>query len=138
MRLMHFGFDSFVVGDVCTPAIGPGDLLVVGSCSGSTPSVFENVIRAKKAGAGIALVTFDADGDIAKASDILIVLGHSRVNDGALSFSDCNGEYYDSLRPAGNIEELAMALLLDGISCSLMLKKKVGLQELKDRHANLL
>src|SRR5512133_4294126 len=36
MRLMHLGFKSYVVGETVTPAIEPGDLLIIGSGSGET------------------------------------------------------------------------------------------------------
>lgn len=38
MRLMHLGLEVFVVGDVTTPCIEAGDLLVIGSASGNTAS----------------------------------------------------------------------------------------------------
>ena len=34
MRLMHMGFVSYVVGETVTPAIAPGDLLIIASGSG--------------------------------------------------------------------------------------------------------
>jgi len=36
MRLMHLGLHSYVVGETITPALKPGDLLVVFSGSGKT------------------------------------------------------------------------------------------------------
>ena len=37
MRLVHLGLNVHVVGDATTPAIVPGDILIVGSGSGETP-----------------------------------------------------------------------------------------------------
>jgi len=49
MRLKHMGFDTWVVFDTTTPAIGPGDLLIV-ICAVTLVDL--NVIKlAKKAGA---------------------------------------------------------------------------------------
>ena len=39
MRLMQFGFPTYLVGEVCTPSIREGDLLILGSISGSTPVI---------------------------------------------------------------------------------------------------
>src|SRR5258708_37059736 len=50
MRLMHLGLDSHMVGDMTTPALGPGDLLVVSAGPGyfSTVKALQDV--AHKAG----------------------------------------------------------------------------------------
>ena len=39
MRLMHLGFRSYVVGETVTPAIEPGDILIIGSGSGETATL---------------------------------------------------------------------------------------------------
>ena len=36
MRLMQTGHETYLVGEVCTPSVQPGDLLIVGSGSGET------------------------------------------------------------------------------------------------------
>ncbi|MFN8450573.1 MAG: hypothetical protein U0521_18795 [Anaerolineae bacterium] len=36
MRLMHLGFDTHVVGDVTTPPLGAGDLLIVSAGPGNS------------------------------------------------------------------------------------------------------
>ena len=39
MRLNHLGLNSSFIGEINLPATGKGDLLVIGSGSGNTPSV---------------------------------------------------------------------------------------------------
>ena len=39
MRLMHAGFKSYVVGEMVTPAVGPGDLFLVSAGPGHFPTV---------------------------------------------------------------------------------------------------
>ena len=39
MRLMHLGYDVYVVGEVTTPAFLPDDLLILASASGETTSL---------------------------------------------------------------------------------------------------
>ena len=51
MRLMHMGFDAYVVNETVTPNIEPGDVLVVGSGSGETGSLVVMAQKAKKIGA---------------------------------------------------------------------------------------
>ena len=48
MRLMHMGYTSFVVGETITPAIQPGDLLVIASGSGSTETLTVIAEKCKK------------------------------------------------------------------------------------------
>ncbi len=57
MRLMHMGFGAYVVGETVTPGIKAEDLLVIGSGSGATASLVAMAEKAKKIGAGVALVT---------------------------------------------------------------------------------
>jgi len=69
MRLMHMGKRVHVVGEVTTPAITAGDLLVVGSGSGRTPALVAAGEKAKKAGARILLVTIDPESPLARLAD---------------------------------------------------------------------
>src|SRR5215211_4177692 len=57
MRLMHLGFDAHVVGDVTTPPIGAGDLLIASTGPGNTPTVLVLMNVAKGAGAQVMLIT---------------------------------------------------------------------------------
>ncbi|HPB64377.1 MAG TPA: SIS domain-containing protein, partial [Mesotoga sp.] len=57
MRLMHLGLKVHVVGEISTPSIGEGDLLIVGTGSGETPSVVLNCRKARELGAEIAAIT---------------------------------------------------------------------------------
>ncbi|MGV9279681.1 6-phospho-3-hexuloisomerase [Streptomyces sp. NPDC003730] len=74
MRLMHLGLCAHVAGDVTTPSIGPGDLLVVCSGSGETPTTVVTAKSAADAGARIAAVTASADSRLARRADLVILL----------------------------------------------------------------
>ena len=52
MRLMHLGFDAHVVGDMTTPPIGPGDLLMISAGPGafSTALALLGVARRRERG----------------------------------------------------------------------------------------
>ena len=50
MRLMHLGFDVYVVGETTTPAVQPDDLVIAVSGSGETPSIANLGVIAKKIG----------------------------------------------------------------------------------------
>ena len=54
MRLMHLGLDAHMVGDMTTPALGAGDLLVVSAGPGSFSTVMALLKVARSAGARTA------------------------------------------------------------------------------------
>ncbi len=51
-RLMHLGFESYVIGETITPAFGPEDVLVAFSGSGETRSVVDTCETAREIGGG--------------------------------------------------------------------------------------
>ena len=53
-RLLHMGFDVHFVGEISCPPIKEGDLIVLGSGSGTTQSLIVMGEKAKKVGARIA------------------------------------------------------------------------------------
>ena len=61
MRLMHLGLHSYVVGETITPALKPGDLLVVFSGSGKTKTIADIAETAKEIGGRISLITSNPD-----------------------------------------------------------------------------
>ena len=48
MRLMHGGYNVFVVGEIVTPSLSKGDLLIVISGSGETETMIAFAKRAKE------------------------------------------------------------------------------------------
>ena len=48
MRLMHLGLSSFVVGETVTPAMKPGDVIIVFSGSGATKTIADISETAKE------------------------------------------------------------------------------------------
>jgi len=55
MRLMHLGFNVYVVGETTTPAVGPEDLVIGVSGFRETPSIANLGGIAKKIGSKLAL-----------------------------------------------------------------------------------
>ncbi|MDD1674356.1 MAG: SIS domain-containing protein, partial [Methanomicrobiales archaeon] len=66
MRLMHLGIHSFVVGETITPAMQPGDSMVVFSGSGETKTVADIAETAKGIGARLCLITSNKDSRIGR------------------------------------------------------------------------
>lgn len=66
MRLMHLGFDAHVVGDMTTPHLGEGDLLIVSAGPGEFSTVLALMGVAKRDGARTMCITRSpADGRLA-------------------------------------------------------------------------
>jgi 6-phospho-3-hexuloisomerase len=74
MRLMHAGFKSYVVGELVTPAVGPGDLFLVSAGPGHFPTV-ETLLRvARESGGRTAVITAQPQRAAQMPVDVLIHL----------------------------------------------------------------
>ena len=72
---MQIGYTVHATGEVTTPNVGPGDLLIVASSSGETPSVMLFVEQALSVGARVAVITGNPASSMAKAADLVVVMG---------------------------------------------------------------
>ncbi|WP_309507158.1 6-phospho-3-hexuloisomerase [Sediminibacillus dalangtanensis] len=128
MRLMHIGFEPYVVGETVTPSLLPGDLFIVGSGSGETQSLAAMTEKAKKIGARVAAVTINPDSTIGKMADNVLEVPAQAKADNA------SGK---SIQPMGSLFEQSLLLLFDSIILRLMEKKDMQSDKMYGRHANL-
>ncbi len=132
MRLMHFGFSAFVVGETVTPACGPGDLVIIGSGSGETATLTVVAAKAKKAGAALGLLTIYPESTIGKLADIIVQL-HATTAKVKTPEGDA------AFQPGGNTFEQSLLLLCDAMVIHILEQK--GVQDLNavlmKAHANL-
>ncbi|MBL8119185.1 MAG: 6-phospho-3-hexuloisomerase [Anaerolineae bacterium] len=130
MRLMHQGFTVSVVDEVTTPAIQAGDLLILASGSGKTPSVVQYATKAKGCGAQVALFTAFPDSPTAQQADLVIhVPAPSVKGDGVSGVV--------SAQPMANLFEQSLTLLLDITTLLMMAEIGVDGEQMFSRHANL-
>jgi 6-phospho-3-hexuloisomerase len=128
MRLMHIGLPVYVVGEVVTPAIGPGDLLVAVSGSGATPVTLTIVQRAMAAGARGFLVSSKRDSPIGvQVRNVLVIPGKTTADE----------DESLSIQPMGSLADQSAHLLLDAVIVLLMDRLGVKEAETKVRHTNL-
>ncbi len=130
MRLMHMGIRSFVVGDATTPALQAGDLLVIGSGSGSTASLLAVAGQAIRHGGSLALLTIDAGSPIAKLAGTVVRIPAPSPKAGA-------GAAVASRQPMATLFEQSLGVLLDTCIMLLMEASGVSEQAMFQRHANL-
>ena len=131
MRLAHLGQTVHVVGEITTPPIAPGDLLLIGSGSGRTPSLLGMADTAAAVGAPVALITIDRQSPLAERTQTVMVIPapspKAQDNTGALS----------SVQPMGSLFEQCMWLALDAIVVALMDRLNLMADDMFKRHANL-
>jgi 6-phospho-3-hexuloisomerase len=129
MRLMHLGLDAHVAGDMTTPPLGQGDLLIASAGPGFFSTVMALLGEARKAGSRIMIVTAQPDGVVPRAADVLIHLP-------AQTMADDRGASV-GLLPMGSLYEAAQLVFFDLIS--ILLRDKTGQSpgQMRARHTNL-
>jgi 6-phospho-3-hexuloisomerase len=126
MRLKHMGFDTYVVYDTTTPAIGKGDLLL-GLCA--VTKVELNVVQcAKNAGATIGLLTAHPENEHGQLADFTV-----RVP-GQIFGGD---QEVKSIQPMASLLEQAMFLFTDIVTMLLIERNHIDVPDMHKRHTNL-
>ena len=130
MRLMHLGFDTYVVGETVTPSITDEDVLLIGSGSGSTSSLVITANKVHAIGATICLITIDKNSPIGKLAEVVLTIPapSPKVN------RDLG---FHSVQPMGSLFEQSLLLTLDAIVLLLMEKTGKTSESMFARHANL-
>jgi len=128
MRLMHLGLDVHVVGDVTTPAIAEGDILIAASGSGTTGGIVRAAETARKAGADVvALSTTDASPLSELASVTVLVPAAAKQDHGGSA----------SQQYSGGLFEHTLVLVGDALFHTLWKGLGESADTLWTRHANL-
>jgi 6-phospho-3-hexuloisomerase len=129
MRLMHLGLDAHVVGDMTTPPLGRGDLLLVSAGPGWFSTVDALVGVAAEAGARTAVFTAQPGGRVPARADLVVHLPAQTMAD------DQRGE--TSLLPMGSLYEAVQLVTYDLVS--LILRDQLGQTpgDMRGRHTNL-
>jgi len=130
MRLMHLGFNAYVVGETITPALGRDDVLLAVSSSGATTFVVEAVKTSKRAGGKVIAVTSHADSPIGNVADHVVVLK------GKMKLAEETGlrEYP---APLGTLFEASCLVFFDSIVVELMRRLNKTEEDIKRRHSTI-
>ena len=128
MRLFHLGLDAHVVGDMTTPPLGTGDLLIVSAGPGGFSTVNALLSVAKGAGAKTLLLTAQPGGDASALADTVVVLPAQTMAD---------DQAKPGILPMGSLFEAAQLIFFDLVT--LLLRDRLGqdAEELRARHTNL-
>ena len=120
MRLSHLGFKAFMIGDTTLPRVGEGDLIVVNSSSGETPSIVLLAKLARDHGGRLICFTSDARSTLAEMSEIVIVY-----------------QKYKSLQLMKSIYEQFSFLLFDYISREVFIASGIEKNWVEHNHSIL-
>ena len=126
IRLVHLGFQTFVIGETITAPVQKDDLVIIISGSGETIPAVMTAEIAHNLGAFVVSITGKKDSDIAKFADITLYIK-----------STCNEEERKKYAPLGTLFEVSVWILLDGITADLLDQKKETEEDMRSRHATL-
>ena len=129
MRLFHLGLDAHVVGDMTTPPLGAGDLLIVSAGPGDLKTIEALMNIARAAGAKTAVVTAQAAGGAARRADLVLHIPAQTMAD------DQTGKL--SVLPMGSLFEVAMMLVFEMIVLKLRDRLGETPATMRARHTNL-
>jgi len=125
MRLMHSGYEVAMVGEIVTPSIKAGDLLIVISGSGETGQLVEFTKKAKDLGAKVVLISSRAESTIGDLSEAVYQIGKQ--------------DLYQKVKgmPMGTVFELSTLCFLEALVSHLIWEKGIPEEQMRERHANL-
>lgn len=126
IRLVHLGFQTFVIGETIGAPVKKGDLVCIVSGSGETIPAVMTAEIAKNLGATLMVVTGNAHSRITNYADIPIILT-----------ADCTEKERKLFAPLGTLFEASAWIFLDGIIAELMKNKKETEESMRSRHATL-
>ena len=125
MRLMHGGYDVYVVGEIVTPSLRAGDLLIVISGSGETETMIAFTKRARELNAKIALISAKTSSTIGDMADLVFTIGTPELYSKVIGM------------PMGTTFELSTLLFLEAVISHIIHEKGIPEEEMRTRHANL-
>lgn len=129
MRLFHLGLDAHVVGDMTTPPIGSGDLLIVSAGPGQFSTVGALIDVSKGAGAATMCVTATPDGPAPQSVDHVVHLQAQTMA------NDQGGG--TSVLPMGSLYEAAQFLFFEMVILHLRDQMALSPDAMRANHTNL-
>ncbi|WP_342739436.1 SIS domain-containing protein [Bradyrhizobium sp. B117] len=129
MRLFHLGRQAAMVGDMTTPPLGTGDLLIVSAGPGDFSTVAALMGVARRDGARTLIVTAQPDAECPRMADIVLPIP-------AQTMADDTGPSL-SVLPMGSLFEGAQYILFEVMI--LRLRDRLGItpEAMRANHTNL-
>lgn len=135
MRLMHMGLPVYVLGEVVTPGLQAGDLLIIASGSGETGCQKVFAQKTKEMGGKIGLVTIAPGSTIDQLADYSVYINAPATK---LNRLHRDGDIkVHSIQPMASLFEQCVLLVLDLVIVRLMDKRGMDSDEMFCNHVNL-
>ena len=128
-RFAHLGIETHIVGDINEPAMGPQDLLVVGSGSGESIVPVAIARKAKQIGGKIVHIGSNPSGTVAKLADLQVRIPAATK----LALPD----EFVSKQPMTSLFEQCLLIYGDTVAAMIIEEKDIDIHGLWDTHANL-
>jgi|ADurb_Cas_01_Slu_FD_contig_41_2350750_length_3298_multi_5_in_0_out_0_2 6-phospho-3-hexuloisomerase len=123
VRLVQMGFDVHFVGDMTTPFVDEGDLVVIVSNTGETMSAVQTANIVRRVGARVISVTSNPNSKLGHASNIILEVGQTK------------DDQKKRLAPLGTIFEDAALVMFDSMIPLIMERTEQNEASLRRRHA---
>lgn len=127
MRLMHIGYNSYVMGETITPALKKGDIYVAISGSGKTKNILSNAKAAKDLGLTIVGVTSKKDSPLAEVSDLVLEVPGKTKNDTGVS----------SIQLLSSLFDQSVHIVLDDLCLLMSRRDNLSDSEAAKNHINV-
>jgi 6-phospho-3-hexuloisomerase len=129
MRLHHLGLSAHVVGDMNTPPLGPGDLLVASAGPGDFSTVAALLGVARRDGARTLVVTAQPGGPCPAMADLVLPIPAQTMADDRTPAG--------SVLPMGSLYEGAQYVLFEVMILKLRERLGVSAATMRSHHTNL-
>jgi 6-phospho-3-hexuloisomerase len=144
MRLMHLGFDVYVVGEIVTPAFSNRDTLVAFSGSGETNSIVDICEIVKGLGGKVCLVTASPSSRMETIADCVVnvgdLTGYFQKDKTPFELRQITGQYRSvtsAFAPLGTLFETLALVFSDAVISAIIETQKADIDEMKRRLANV-
>ncbi|EHP69238.1 MAG: 6-phospho-3-hexuloisomerase [Metallosphaera yellowstonensis] len=138
MRLLHLGYNAYVLGETIVPAIGQRDIAIAISGSGRTKLILTAAEAAKEAKASLIALTSYYDSPLGKIADVVVEIpGRTKYSMNEDYFARQILGITEPLAPLGTLFEDTAQIFLDGIVAELMMRLKKTEEDLRLVHANI-
>ena len=126
IRLVHLGFQTFVIGETITAPVQKGDLVIIISGSGETIPAVMTAEIARNLDAYVVSITAKKKSEIAKFADVTLFIS-----------ATCDELERKKFAPLGTLFEASVWILLDGLIADLLDSKSESEEKMRSRHAIL-
>ena len=127
MRLMHLGYEVYVLGETITPSVKEGDLFIAISGSGTTRGVLMDAISAKEKGLTLLVFTSHRQSELAQIADALVVIpGATKTGAGIAS-----------IQLLSSLFDQTLHITLDILCLMLSRQQSVTKDEILQAHVNI-